>query len=136
MESRNCIRRKASYSSLRWYVSHYRQEQILTHCKGLQIAEYFGSFTESASGHISVGSMDSDKALAVSVEHEQPLDPRKDVYVQCAILHTSSGGERRVRVLNLAVGVASLAHNVFRYADLDATAGFFSKVGECSPLFT
>lgn len=80
--------------------------------------------------------MDSDKALAVSVEHKRSLDPRKDVHVQCAILHTSSSGERRVRILNLALGTASLAHNVFRYGDMDATMTFFSKVGEYYPLFT
>lgn len=86
-------------------------------------------------GDIAIGCLDSDKALAVSVEHKQLLDSRKDVYLQCAILHTSSGGERRVRVLNLALGTASLAHNLFRYADLDATTTFFSKVGKYHPLF-
>lgn len=78
--------------------------------------------------------MDADKAISVSVEHERSLDTRKDVYVQCAILHTSITGQRRVRVINLALGAASLAVNVFRYADVDATMTYLAKQGEYSKL--
>lgn len=81
------------------------------------------------SGNLTFGNLDADKAFAVTVELERSLDTRKDVYVQCAVLYTSSRGERRVRLLNLALGSASLAHNVYRFADLDATMTVLSKEG-------
>jgi protein transport protein SEC24 len=78
------------------------------------------------------GTLDSEKAFVIHVEHERRLDTGKDVSVQCAVLHTTSSGQRRVRVINLALGVAALAHNVYRFSDIDATATYFCKDGECS----
>lgn len=94
---------------------------------GLRTREYRGSLYETASGDILSGTLDTAKAFAVSIEHMQRLDTRKDVYVQCAILYTSSEGQRRVRLINLALGVASLANNVFRFSDIDATTSWFAK---------
>lgn len=88
---------------------------------------------DQLSGDLVFGAIDADKAFSVSVGHEKSLDTRKDVYVQCAILHTSATGQRRVRILNLAVGTASLAHNVFRFADIDATISSLVREGRlCS----
>lgn len=89
-----------------------------------------GSFIEQVSGDLAFGALDADKAFTVAVDHEKSLDTRKDVYVQCAILHTSTSGQRRVRLLNLALGTASLAHNVYRFADVDATVSLLVREGD------
>lgn len=58
------------------------------------------------------------------------FDERDFAHIQCAVLYTHAAtGQRRIRVLNLAVQVAALAGNVFRYADLDATTSYLSKEG-------
>lgn len=93
----------------------------------MRVTKSYGSFTESVSGDLVFGTMDSEKAISVSLSHERQLDARKDVYLQCAVLHTSGSGQRRVRVINLALGTASLAHNVYRFADVDATTTVFAK---------
>jgi protein transport protein SEC24 len=96
----------------------------------LRVLSYQGNFFEQATGDIKLGSLDADKAFSVTFEHERTLDIHKDVYVQCATLYTTALGERRVRTVNLALGVASLAHNVYRYADVDATTTVMAKDGQ------
>jgi len=55
------------------------------------------------------------------IKHESKLDEKLDAHFQCAILYTSTSGERRVRVHNLAVPVSNAMGDIFRYADMDAT---------------
>jgi len=47
--------------------------------------------------------------------------------VQCAMLYTTSAGERRVRVLTLGLQATDAMANVFRYADLDATCNVMMR---------
>jgi len=76
-----------------------------------------------------LGTLDSDKSIAVEIAHDKDLDLNKDAYVQLAVLHTSRSGERRVRTINLALGTSSLGANVFRYADVDACTVILYKQG-------
>lgn len=88
--------------------------------------------------------MDADKSISVTLEHSGKLNEGGYAFLQCAVLYTAARGrpspspivngevdgsaeevpkirgERRVRVLNLAVQVAGLAGSVFRFADMDA----------------
>lgn len=97
-----------------------------------------GASADFADGEAAMGVMHADNAFAAVYAHtgRSTLDVRGSTYgqgglahVQCAVLYTSRAGERRVRVLNLALRVTELAGNVFRYADSDATVAFFAK--EC-----
>jgi hypothetical protein len=40
---------------------------------------------------------DPDKSFAVQIGHEETMVNGPVAYVQCALLHTSSSGERRIR---------------------------------------
>lgn len=90
--------------------------------------------------------MDADKSISVTLEHSGKLNEGGYAFLQCAVLYTAARGrpspsplvngevdgsaeaeevpemrgQRRVRVLNLAVQVAGLAGSVFRFADMDA----------------
>lgn len=90
------------------------------------------------------GTMDADKSICVMFDHSGKLNEGGYAFLQCAVLYTTAHGrsspttdgalddqgaeketvqvkgERRVRVLNLAVQVAGLAGSVFRFADMDA----------------
>jgi len=57
------------------------------------------------------------------------LDDRVPAFVQVAVLHTTAQGERRVRLLNMTLGVSSMIGNIFRFADLDAAVTVFIKGG-------
>ena len=41
--------------------------------------------------------VDPDKAFAVQIAHEESVVAGPVAYVQCALLYTSSNGERRIR---------------------------------------
>ncbi|KAG2111951.1 Sec23/Sec24 trunk domain-containing protein [Suillus discolor] len=87
---------------------------------GLRISNYYGNFHERSVSDLDIGILDSDKAISVHIEHSRKLDAREYAFLQCAVLHTTPDGQRRVRTCNLALEVADLAANVFRYADMDA----------------
>ncbi|OJA14976.1 hypothetical protein AZE42_03221 [Rhizopogon vesiculosus] len=87
---------------------------------GLRISKYYGNFHERSVTDLDIGILDADKAISVQIEHSRKLDAREYVFLQCAVLHTTPEGQRRVRICNLALQVADLAANVFRYADMDA----------------
>jgi protein transport protein SEC24 len=49
------------------------------------------------------------------------------------VLYTTVDGQRRVRVINLALQVADLASNVFRFADMDVVVAH--SVRQCKFIF-
>ncbi|KAH9067827.1 protein transporter SEC24 [Lactarius vividus] len=73
------------------------------------------------------GTLDADQAISVSFTHSATLSPREYASIQCAILHTTTDGQRRVRVINLALQVAELAADVFRFADMDVVVAHLMR---------
>jgi hypothetical protein len=43
---------------------------------------------------------DPDKTFAVQISHEETMVQGPVAFVQCALLHTSSNGERRIRFVH------------------------------------
>lgn len=105
---------------------------VLTVPLGLRISAQYGNFYRRSTTDLEFGTLDADKAISVKLEHSRTLDDRQYAYLQCAVLHTTAFGQRRVRTCNLALQVASLVGNVFRYADMDATVCHLAREGECS----
>lgn len=64
-----------------------------------------------------------------------PEDPgrqsRRDtthLYIQSALLYSTSEGERRIRVHNLAVPITNMKHLPFEYIDINAMTHFFIRI--------
>jgi protein transport protein SEC24 len=111
----------------------FSKEVIKEHVvAGLRISNYYGNFHERSVSDLDIGILDSDKAISVHIEHSRKLDAREYAFLQCAVLHTTPDGQRRVRTCNLALQVADLAANVFRYADMDAVVCHLAR--ECPTL--
>lgn len=70
---------------------------------------------------------DCDKSIAIEIKHDDKLPPEDNVYVQIALLYTSTSGQRRLRVLNLAFRTCVQLADLFRSCDLDTTILFFAK---------
>jgi protein transport protein SEC24 len=50
------------------------------------------------------------------------------LYIQSALLHTSSNGERRIRVHNMAVPLTNMKHLPFEFMDVNATTLYFARM--------
>ncbi len=50
------------------------------------------------------------------------------LYIQSALLYSTSEGERRIRVHNIAVPLTNMKHLPFEYLDVTATAHLFARI--------
>ena len=71
--------------------------------------------------------LDCDKSIAIEVKHDDKLAPEENVYVQVALLYTSCGGQRRLRIMNLALKTCTALADLFRSCDLDTLTLFLAK---------
>lgn len=69
------------------------------------------------------------QALAIEIKHDDKLTEEDGVYIQVALLYTSCGGQRRIRVMNLALKTCTQMADLYRSCDLDTMINFFSKQG-------
>lgn len=74
-----------------------------------------------AAADLVLAGVDCDKAVVCTLRHDERLRSGGTAYIQAALLYTTPGGQRRVRVHTLALPIASSLGSVFRGADLDAT---------------
>ncbi|KAI8801010.1 Sec23/Sec24 trunk domain-containing protein [Cladochytrium replicatum] len=102
----------------------------------LKITEHIGNFYMKNATDVELAGIDSHKSLAITVKHEGKLDERTDAYFQCALLYTTASGQRRIRVINLAVTPTQSLGNVFRYADMDTTITYLCKLAVNSTITT
>eukprot|EP00347_Sterkiella_histriomuscorum_P022014 403331985 len=81
-------------------------------------------------------SIDADRVLVYEIEKNDLLneDPnrmaRRDnshLYIQTALLYSTSEGERRIRVHNIAVPLTNMKHLPFEYIDVNATTHYFAR---------
>lgn len=95
---------------------------------GLRVKATYGHYhTRGDRAEIEMCGVDVSKAFVATLEHEEDLTEGQDVHIQAALLYTNIHGIRMVRVHNLALQVAPLLSNVFRYADLEATCAVYQR---------
>ncbi|XP_041449743.1 protein transport protein Sec24C isoform X2 [Drosophila obscura] len=94
---------------------------------GIRPTEFFGHFFMSNTTDVELASIDATKSISIEIKHDDKLPPEENVYVQVALLYTSCSGQRRLRVLNLALRVTTTIADVFKSCDLDAIMLFFAK---------
>lgn len=94
---------------------------------GVRPTDFFGHFFMSNTTDLEVASIDSNKAIAIEIKHDDKLAPEENVYVQVAVLYTSLSGQRRLRLLNLALKTCTQMADLFRSCDLDTIVLFLAK---------
>ncbi|VVC37865.1 Sec23/Sec24, trunk domain,Sec23/Sec24 beta-sandwich,ADF-H/Gelsolin-like domain,Zinc finger [Cinara cedri] len=94
---------------------------------GTRPTDFYGHFFMSNSTDVELAAIDCDKAIAIEVKHDDKLDEQDGVLVQTAILYTSCSGQRRVRILNLALQSSGQMSELYRSCDLDTIINFFGK---------
>ncbi|KAJ2377158.1 COPII subunit [Coemansia sp. RSA 2607] len=94
--------------------------------KGLRMASYYGNFFLRSLDLLALPNVTPNHSYAVDIEIDETITTPM-VYFQTALLHTSSSGERRIRVSTLALPTTENIHTVFHHADQIAIASLMSK---------
>jgi len=94
---------------------------------GVRPTDFFGSFFMANTTDMELASVNSDVALACEIKHDDKLTDEDGVYIQSALLYTSVGGQRRLRVSNLALSVCDNMGELYRNCDLDTVVNFLAK---------
>lgn len=106
----------------------YRAALRLRCSNGLSVDDQYGNFSMSNATDIELAGVHADTSIGIALKHDGgKLAENSQVYFQCALLYTTSHGQRRVRVHNLSVGVGVTANPVFKNADLDTSLNFIIK---------
>ncbi|XP_001601102.1 protein transport protein Sec24C [Nasonia vitripennis] len=105
---------------------------------GVRPTDFYGHLYMSNTTDMELASIDSDKAIAIEIKHDDKLGDEESVYIQAALLYTSCSGVRRLRVINLSLKTSSQMAELYRACDLDAIINFLlkqnvSKLVEYSP---
>jgi hypothetical protein len=51
---------------------------------------------------IEMGALDCDKSVQIEIKYDDKLDEKEPAYFQMAVLFTSCGGQRRLRIHNVS----------------------------------
>ncbi|KAF2102047.1 COPII component protein [Rhizodiscina lignyota] len=92
---------------------------------GLRMNAFYGNFFNRSSDLCAFPAFPRDQAYVVEVAIDETLT-KPYVCMQTAVLHTTCNGERRIRVLTLALPTTETLANVYASADQLAIATFFS----------
>nr|XP_053631901.1 protein transport protein Sec24C-like [Cherax quadricarinatus] len=95
--------------------------------QGVRPVEFYGHFFMSNTTDVELASIDSSKAIAIEVKHDDKLTEEDGVYIQAALLYTSCSGQRRLRIINMALTVCMQMADLFKNCDLDTLMNFYSK---------
>ncbi|EPS71441.1 hypothetical protein M569_03318, partial [Genlisea aurea] len=96
--------------------------------KGVRFTSYHGNFMMRSTDLISLPAVDCDKAYVAQLALEDTLLTTQTVFVQVALLYTSSSGERRIRVHTAAAPVVTDLGEMYRLADTGAIISLFTRL--------
>ncbi|XP_067622120.1 protein transport protein Sec24C-like isoform X2 [Eurosta solidaginis] len=94
---------------------------------GIRPTDFYGQFFVTNTTDVELASIDCNKSVAIEIKHDDKLPPEGNIYLQIALLFTSISGQRRLRILNLALRATNTIADVFKSCDLDAMMLFFAK---------
>ncbi|KAF9131018.1 COPII subunit [Mortierella sp. 14UC] len=96
--------------------------------KGLRMSAFYGNFFVRSTDLLSLPNVPRDQSYSIEVSFDDNLSIPV-VCFQTALLHTSSSGERRIRVLTLALPVTTSLSELYASADQVAIATLLACKG-------
>lgn len=94
----------------------------------MRLTAFHGHFFLRSMDLLALPNVSPDNSYGVEITIEENLTTTLACF-QTALLHTSSSGERRIRVVTLAVPVTSNLADCFASADVEAIAALLVKKG-------
>ena len=96
---------------------------------GIRAVDFLGNFYMSNTTDVELASIVSDKAISIEIRHDDKLTEAEGAHVQAAVLYTSVGGKRRLRILNMSFNCCIQVADLFRNCELDSLINFMAKRG-------
>ncbi|KAM4030239.1 protein transport protein Sec24C isoform 4-T4 [Anomaloglossus baeobatrachus] len=94
---------------------------------GIRATDFFGAFYMSNTTDVELAGLDCDKTVTVEFKHDDKLNEDIGALLQCAILYTSCGGQRRLRVHNMALNCCTQLADLYRNCETDTLINYFAK---------
>ncbi|XP_014209166.1 protein transport protein Sec24D-like [Copidosoma floridanum] len=94
---------------------------------GVRPTDFYGHLHMPNTTDVELASLDSDKAIAIEIQHDDKLTDDEGVFIQAALLYTSCGGVRRLRIINLSLRTSSMMAELYKSCDCDALVNFLLK---------
>ncbi|EFX00758.1 protein transport protein [Grosmannia clavigera kw1407] len=92
---------------------------------GLRMSSFYGNFFNRSSDLCAFPAFPRDQCYVVEVAIDETLQ-KNVVCLQTAVLHTTCNGERRIRVLTLALPTTTSLADIYASADQCAITAYFS----------
>ncbi|XP_044499274.1 protein transport protein Sec24-like At4g32640 isoform X2 [Mangifera indica] len=118
------------YNDLRWNITRPQGFEAVMRVRcsqGIQVQDYYGNFCKRIPTDIDLPAIDCNKAIMVTLKHDDKLQDGSECAFQCALLYTTVYGQRRIRVTTLSLPCTSNLSNLYRSADLDTQFTCFMK---------
>lgn len=94
---------------------------------GFRTTQFYGNFFNRSSDLCSFPFFPRNQGYVIEISIEENI-PKPVVYFQAAVLHTTCYGERRIRVINLALFTSSKLDDVYASADQLAITNYFTHI--------
>ncbi|KAG7243338.1 hypothetical protein INR49_011794 [Caranx melampygus] len=94
---------------------------------GFRATDFFGAIHMNNTTDIEMAAVDCDKAVTVEFKHDDTLNEETGALIQCALLYTTVGGQRRLRIHNLSLNCSSQLSQLYQSCETDSLINFFAK---------
>lgn len=94
---------------------------------GFRATDFFGALYMNNTTDVEMAAVDCDKAVTVEFKHDDTLSEESGAVIQCALLYTTVGGQRRLRIHNLNLNCSSQLSELYKSCETDALINFFAK---------
>ena len=95
--------------------------------RGMRISNFYGNFFVRGTDLLALPNCTSDSVFGFDLVHDEPHVTSSVVTVQCALLYTSSEGERRIRVMTQAIPTSSSVSEVVGSVDAGTVTTLLAK---------
>uniref|UniRef100_A0A8D3CVI5 SEC24 homolog D, COPII coat complex component n=1 Tax=Scophthalmus maximus TaxID=52904 RepID=A0A8D3CVI5_SCOMX len=94
---------------------------------GFRATDFFGAIHMNNTTDIEMAAVDCDKALTVEFKHDDTLSEESGAFMQCALLYTTTSGQRRLRIHNMSLNCSSQLSELYKNCETDSLINFFAK---------
>ncbi|GMH37330.1 hypothetical protein BSKO_05203 [Bryopsis sp. KO-2023] len=118
------------FNDLRWNLTRPQGLEAVMRLRcseGLEVESYLGACYLRTASDVDLPAIDCDKSVMIKLRHDDKLQEGSEACVQCALLYTTTSGQRRIRVNTVAVSVTGNISQIYRGADLESYLNYIAR---------